>query len=274
MTPFSSPATARRRRGRPPKNVPNYLKEYSYQSDASAEPSYPEPKPRRSSARYRSRLANEIVTAETEAGPSNGTAEVDVHNSTSQPHAGPSNGPVDVAHNGRPTEQDTADAVGAAMAHVDAHNDYLLSHLTEAADDSRSIPLDSSSFAAFLPTPSHSSIDPTSLGPLQAQEEPSAQPLPEQPPNVLSRLKRGPPGSCDICGRTETTVWRKLNLAGEEHKVCNRESPHYSTGARADHCSLWTVSHQVWYHPSARIVGRRQERQEATNIISAVGSRI
>ncbi|EIW72226.1 hypothetical protein TREMEDRAFT_58387 [Tremella mesenterica DSM 1558] len=40
-------------------------------------------------------------------------------------------------------------------------------------------------------------------------------------PSVLSRLKKGPLGSCDICGRTETTVWRKLVLGGQDHKVCN-----------------------------------------------------
>lgn len=41
------------------------------------------------------------------------------------------------------------------------------------------------------------------------------------PLSVLSRLKQGPPGSCDICMRTETTVWRKLVLGGIDHKVCN-----------------------------------------------------
>jgi hypothetical protein len=40
-------------------------------------------------------------------------------------------------------------------------------------------------------------------------------------PSVLSRLRRGAPGSCDICGRTETSVWRKLTLGNEDHKVCN-----------------------------------------------------
>ena len=44
--------------------------------------------------------------------------------------------------------------------------------------------------------------------------------------SVLSRLKKGPPGSCDICGRTETSVWRKLSLGDQDLKVCNGEWPH------------------------------------------------
>ena len=40
---------------------------------------------------------------------------------------------------------------------------------------------------------------------------------------VLSRYKKGPPGSCDICGRIETSVWRKLTLGDIELKVCNGE---------------------------------------------------
>jgi hypothetical protein len=123
--------------------------------------------------------------------------------------------------------------VAQAQAHAHAHNDYLMSHLTEMAEGSRPIPLDSSSFAAFMPqSPNQnvdSSMDPSALGPPapppvpQADDQAVPSPIQDPPqPNVLSRLKRGPPGSCDICGRTETTVWRKLSLAGEEHKVCNR----------------------------------------------------
>lgn len=42
-------------------------------------------------------------------------------------------------------------------------------------------------------------------------------------PSILETLRKGPPGSCDICGRTETSVWRKLPLAGDVLKVCNGE---------------------------------------------------
>lgn len=43
--------------------------------------------------------------------------------------------------------------------------------------------------------------------------------------SVFSRWKKGPPGSCDVCGRTETTVWRKLKFGEDNLKVCNREGP-------------------------------------------------
>jgi hypothetical protein len=43
-------------------------------------------------------------------------------------------------------------------------------------------------------------------------------------PSVISRLRKGPPGSCDLCWRTETPSWRKITLGGETYKVCNRES--------------------------------------------------
>lgn len=47
---------------------------------------------------------------------------------------------------------------------------------------------------------------------------------PEWTESVLSKLKKGGPGSCDICARTETSVWRKLTLGGEDYRVCNGES--------------------------------------------------
>lgn len=42
--------------------------------------------------------------------------------------------------------------------------------------------------------------------------------------NVLAKLRQGGPGSCDICSRTETSVWRKLTLGGEDFRVCNGKS--------------------------------------------------
>ncbi|WWD03604.1 hypothetical protein V865_001658 [Kwoniella europaea PYCC6329] len=39
--------------------------------------------------------------------------------------------------------------------------------------------------------------------------------------SVLARLKKGPPGSCDVCMRTSTTAWRKLVLGDLTLKVCN-----------------------------------------------------
>lgn len=54
------------------------------------------------------------------------------------------------------------------------------------------------------------------------------------PPN----FPRGP-GSCDICGRTQTTVWRKLRLPDHDLHVCNRESLYtHSLGGRSFQRSL------------------------------------
>ncbi|OCF61247.1 hypothetical protein L486_00893 [Kwoniella mangroviensis CBS 10435] len=39
--------------------------------------------------------------------------------------------------------------------------------------------------------------------------------------SVLARLKKGPTGSCDVCMRTSTTAWRKLVLGDLSLKVCN-----------------------------------------------------
>lgn len=40
-------------------------------------------------------------------------------------------------------------------------------------------------------------------------------------PDVLEQLKNGPPGSCDICARTASSVWRKMIIGGEAFRVCN-----------------------------------------------------
>lgn len=79
-------------------------------------------------------------------------------------------------------------------------------------------------------------------------------------PSVLSRFKKGGPGSCDICGRTETTVWRKLVLGGKDHRVCNRTSFPFihSFGrvlSRLNEKSMRAVSHQIRRHPPTRIMG-------------------
>ena len=75
------------------------------------------------------------------------------------------------------------------------------------------------SFANLLPEASlGSQINPS----LTKSGEPSDETMARvETSSVLSRLKKGVTGSCDICGRTETSVWRKLTLGGEDHKVCN-----------------------------------------------------
>lgn len=94
----------------------------------------------------------------------------------------------------------------------------------EAEALSRPGPLESSSFAGLPSDSEEAEIDPAlresktkTLAKTQAEESKSA----SDTQSVLSRLKKGPNGSCDICGRTETSVWRKLVLGGEDHKVCN-----------------------------------------------------
>lgn len=194
MTPFASPATARRKRGRPPKQAAlpaKYVYSLMYSSplqssggttDVSGEGSGTSSgRAGRSFSRGRSRLANEIRIDE----------------------AGPS------------SAMDSTQAT--------AHDDYLLSHLTQAADGGRDaqLPLDSSSFAAFLPpSPHDASVTPTQ--PATMEHALSAQPeeVPQES-SILSRLRRGPPGSCEVCGRTHTSVWRKLTFHGEDLKVCN-----------------------------------------------------
>lgn len=75
--------------------------------------------------------------------------------------------------------------------------------------------LDSTSFAAFLSPPTEATQRP--------EDHPIAEAGGTETPTVLSRFKRGPPGSCDICSRTQTSVWRKLTFEGEELRVCNGE---------------------------------------------------
>lgn len=99
---------------------------------------------------------------------------------------------------------------------------YILSHLaSHSANDQTSarsaMPLESTSYADFLP---HDSLD-SQIDPNLPAPPDDEHPLRLDTPSVLSRLKKGAPGSCDICGRTETSVWRKLTLGGEDYKVCN-----------------------------------------------------
>lgn len=123
-------------------------------------------------------------------------------------------------------EDDHGEASQAAHAH--AHDDYLLSHLTDAVQGARQVPmsLDSTSFAAFLPpSPDSASHATHDLDGTLGTGDPGAAGAGSgnDTPTALSRFKRGPPGSCDICSRTQTSVWRKLNFEGEELRVCNGE---------------------------------------------------
>ncbi|BEJ13539.1 hypothetical protein CspHIS471_0307130 [Cutaneotrichosporon sp. HIS471] len=211
VTPFSSPATARRRRGRPPKHAPTsssaqYTFPYDHSptsSDSGTDlPETPGGRPARASAPRRSRLAQELR--------------------------------FEPEH---PQQPPTADAgashalSGSVEANVvaetsQATHDYLLSHFA-ASDASRHTPitLDSSSFVALLPqsplTDGHHQTLDSSLGASGPHIPEDTSNSLSETPNVMSRFKRGPPGSCDICSRTQTSVWRKLTYEGEELRVCN-----------------------------------------------------
>lgn len=190
---YSSPAIARRRRGRPPKShaLAKYTNEMAYISPSpspahnmsglpgSGEPKTPTPRGRPRGARGRSRLGHSSHI------PASGSQEI-------------------------PTTDDAA---------ANTAEQYILSHLAQHNAEGGSPRADISSFADLLPSTSlDSHVDPSLAEPGQSAEDASTQ---INTPSVLSRLKKGLPGSCDICGRTETSVWRKLTLGGEDHKVCN-----------------------------------------------------
>lgn len=131
---------------------------------------------------------------------------------------------------------------------------YILSHLarhTEAASPRA----DMSAFADLLPP-----------GALEDQIDRSLEPTGggSETPSILSRLKKGTPGSCDICGRTETSVWRKLTLGGVDYKVCNGTYCSYLPILRLMSFSMRALPYQVRRDPPVGALGRWQERQEAS----------
>ncbi|CAK9783285.1 hypothetical protein CC85DRAFT_282025 [Cutaneotrichosporon oleaginosum] len=259
VTPFSSPATARRRRGRPPKHTSTASSSkysFSYQhsptsSDSGTElPDTPGTRPARAAAPRRSRLAQEL------------RFEPEQHQS--QPHsaeAGPSQAlPGSVEAN---VVAETSQAT----------QDYLLSHFA-AGDVSRDtpIPLDSSSFAALLPqSPSthahHATLESSLSAPTSHMPNETSNGHPETP-NVMSRFKRGPPGSCDICSRTQTSVWRKLTYDGEELRVCNACGLYHSKFHIPRPPELWgdgrTIKKRKAGPRNWEGVKRRREQQRKT----------
>lgn len=131
-----------------------------------------------------------------------------------------------------PEEKGSPAPAESSTIDVNSAEQYILSHLQN-----------SSSFADFLPE-STSDMPAEASGsrlveeaeamvtdevdaPLQTVSESKVNEEPTAPlVSVLSRLKKGGPGSCDVCGRTETSVWRKLTLGGEDLRVCNGEFRH------------------------------------------------
>ena len=188
--PYCSPAFARRRRGRPPKSQSlNYL-----EAGVSVKAPDDTPYPKKRGRPRKSRLDCDAQTD---------TPEV-----------------VQATHEDEQTSSQQQQEDEASTA-----EQFILSHLQNG-----------STFADFLPqahaeghhSPLHQDLvhESPQLGQdgagLGEGIETDDRTVPETP-SVLSRLKRGAAGSCDICGRTETSVWRKLVLGGEDHKVCNGE---------------------------------------------------
>ncbi|KAK4683574.1 hypothetical protein P7C73_g6669, partial [Tremellales sp. Uapishka_1] len=188
-TPFSSPSIARRRRGRPSKDAQPRPNNHWYR---------PSPDTALQSLEH-----GEDGEPEIESTPHPVPRRTRGKSGLSQQVLPPALPPAS------PPRQEDLEAIAAT-------DEFILSHLTAHHD--------SSSFAAhFLHDPEHVDLEPHQpLRELEAQlHDADATPAASATPNVLSRLKQGPPGSCDICGRTETSVWRKLTLGGEDHKVCN-----------------------------------------------------
>nr|ODN91566.1 hypothetical protein L204_05551 [Cryptococcus depauperatus CBS 7855] len=215
---FSSPALTRRRRGRPPKSDVARTIYHNFIINHSQEPEY-KAKRKMPKKLLKSRLQQ--ATAEDESESMNGQV------------SGPS-------YDSQPKTlnaicEDDQEATAEAVARAEA---FILSHLNppqsqghghgEHGEGERDARLESTSFADFLPaqeelerqteeSATHHSTEGTPAEHLQSINDDQL----ENPISVLSRLKQGPPGSCDICMRTETTVWRKLTLGGIDHKVCN-----------------------------------------------------
>ncbi|WWD19611.1 hypothetical protein CI109_104073 [Kwoniella shandongensis] len=256
---YSSPAIARRRRGRPPKGDISRTFYQSYllspasvsasRTESSSSDAEPKPKGRPVRRPRKSRLSHAVHLPDAD--------QADAQERQFQAATELDNGQGDEENSqsrilveATPTQEEHASAETTADA-VNRAEAFILSQLAsqQADDHSRDedMPLDSTSFADFLPAQEelerqaeqeqasgegqshqqqqqgqnfleHGQHQNQQSNEANAYQDPRYVPI---TPSVLSRLKQGPPGSCDICMRTETTVWRKLVLGGEDHKVCN-----------------------------------------------------
>ncbi|ADV24026.1 hypothetical protein CNI04020 [Cryptococcus gattii WM276] len=273
---FSSPALARRRRGRPPKGEVSRTFYQSYligplsqELDLKGKGKAPAAKNPR-----RSRLG-ELSLAGHASSHEEDDHRAAASSQDTQTHLPDSHEPttLQAAQHGQdhPDEQDTTEAVNRAEA-------YILSHLNASnATDQDAVPhseredairLESTSFADFLPAQealerqAEASTSQHGDGDAFGQSASSngqkhelvhvGQGNQDIPLSVLSRLKQGPPGSCDICMRTETTVWRKLVLGGIDHKVCNACGLYHSKFGVIRPPELWGDGKSLKKRRSAR----------------------
>ncbi|ODN94685.1 hypothetical protein L198_04826 [Cryptococcus wingfieldii CBS 7118] len=218
-----SPALARRRRGRPPKSDISRTFYQSFLIPPHSSSGLDE----RGKARLLRGLRKSSYLSQT----------ITITERSSQQFEGSNEEPrtLDAAEQSdKAQEETTAEAVNRAEAYILSQLDSQLPphspHEHPEHREGEDMRLESESFVDFLPpqdeAPSSSAGNTDNVYPppmstpmaRHASLQASASPL---APSVLSRLRQGPPGSCDICTRTETTVWRKLTLGGVDYKVCN-----------------------------------------------------
>jgi hypothetical protein len=212
---ITSPSIARRKRGRPLRSQTGQVNFGSpsaspVHGDDAIDPSLQDAR-QAASGRGRSRLGQSVHLPYTRSQ----SAAITAHDEDQSMHS-----TTEESEQQRQQEQAAADQ-------------YLLTHLAQHVNAGLSgllpqRPLGMDTFADFLPAGENGDGSTMGAGFEGEEDEGEAlveieQAAAEPKTSVLSRLKKGPTGSCDICGRTETTVWRKLTLGGEHHKVCNGE---------------------------------------------------
>nr|XP_019044178.1 hypothetical protein I302_07459 [Kwoniella bestiolae CBS 10118]OCF23108.1 hypothetical protein I302_07459 [Kwoniella bestiolae CBS 10118] len=251
---YSTPAIARRRRGRPPKGdisrtfYQSFLLKHSpsSKSDAASE-NYDKSKvtrqkgPRRTRKSRLNQEVDEPASKDDDGDEAKGTSQAQAQAQSTDQDQNQEQIQSDQNHdqdgeNEIDQEEATAEAVNRAEA-------FILSQLASQSQDheggEETLDQDQSgttSFVDLLPaqaqaelerqvkananqgiTTSSGSAEQNHLTDLSSSQSQNGQ-ISE---SVLARLKKGPPGSCDICMRTSTTAWRKLNLGEMTLKVCN-----------------------------------------------------
>ncbi|WVQ67028.1 uncharacterized protein L199_005221 [Kwoniella botswanensis] len=246
---YSTPAIARRRRGRPPKGD---ISRTFYQSFLLKHPLSPKSdkttgsddskggrtrgtrKPRRSRLKDSTKddeenpSENQEVEERLRAIQATLQAQ-DQARTPTQSHSVAQDGEERITKEGAQDEGITSAAVDRAEA-------FILSQLASQSQDhdgengSDSVNHSSTSFVDLLPA--QEELERQVNQHRQDQQQQSTQELSNSidptltqthgiSESVLARLKKGPPGSCDVCMRTSTTAWRKLVLGDLTLKVCN-----------------------------------------------------
>ncbi|WWC94839.1 hypothetical protein V866_001689 [Kwoniella sp. B9012] len=246
---YSTPAIARRRRGRPPKGD---ISRTFYQSFLLKHPLSPKSdkttgsddskggrtrgtrKPRRSRLKETTKGDEENLSENQEVEERLRAIQAtlqaqDQARTPIQSHSGAQDGEERLTKEGVQDEGMTSAAVDRAEA-------FILSQLASQSQDhdgengSDGVNHSSTSFVDLLPA--QEELERQVNQHQQDQQQQSTQELSNSidptltqthgiSESVLARLKKGPPGSCDVCMRTSTTAWRKLVLGDLTLKVCN-----------------------------------------------------